>query len=355
MNRKAEVIAFYLPQFHQIPENNKWWGDGFTEWTNVIKSKPLYKNHYQPRVPGKLGYYDLLETTEIKSKQALLAKENGIAAFCYWHYWFGNGKMLLEKPLQDFVKSGKPDFPICLAWANESWSGIWHGAPHQLLMKQEYPGKEDYIKHFYHLIDAFADPRYFKAGHKNLFAIYKPYKIPDLTLFIDTWQNLALKNNLPPFYFLGISRYPSEELIKLGLDGFILSREYFTRRLKQRYFYHLLLNKVLNRPSRTIDYKIISQHFILSQKFDNPAYPVIINDWDNTPRVGKKGIIYKNSSPGLYKIQVQKAIQLLHDNNYKHKFIFARAWNEWAEGNYLEPDEKWGDGYLKVIKEEIFD
>ena len=353
MNKRAEVIAFYLPQFHQIPENDRWWGQGFTEWTNVKKSKPLFNDHYQPRIPGKLGYYDLIKESEIQQQQALLAQENGLAAFCYWHYWFGNDKKLLEKPLQNFINSAKPDFPLCLAWANESWSGIWHGVPDKILMRQEYPGIKDHENHFYYLLNAFADSRYYKVGGKNLFAIYKPYKIPDLAQFIDCWQNLAVKNNVPNFYFLGISRYPTPELIASGMDGFILSREYFSKQLKKRYFHQLMFNRLLGRPLRTIDYKTISRHFILNKKFSYPAYPVIINDWDSTPRLGDRGIIYRNATPQLYRIQVKKALNVLYKHNQEHKLLFARAWNEWAEGNYLEPDEKWGNAYLKVIKDEI--
>ncbi|MFW5760476.1 MAG: glycoside hydrolase family 99-like domain-containing protein [Cyclobacteriaceae bacterium] len=355
MKKKAEVIAFYLPQFHQIPENDEWWEEGFTEWTNVKKSKPYFKNHYQPRIPGELGYYDLIKDPEIQHKQGELAKNHGISAFCYWHYWFGHGKQLLEKPIQKVITSGKPDFPFCLTWANETWSGIWNGEPKKILIKQEYPGIKDYEKHFYHLIEVFADHRYYKVGGKNLFAIYTPYRVPQVKNFIDLWQNLAIKNGLPSFYFLGVSYMIDEKAIKNGFDGLILSREYFSKNLKKKYFLELLSNKITGKPLRTIHYQKISQHFLVDQKLNFPAYPVIINDWDNSARFGSSGIIYHGASPQLYKKQLEKALNILDEHQFSHRLIFARAWNEWAEGNYLEPDQKWGRAYLEVIRDTILE
>ena len=143
---KARAIAFYLPQFHPVPENNEWWGKGFTEWTNVVKARPLFKGHYQPHLPADLGFYDL-RLPEVREAQARLAKEHGIEGFCYWHYWFGNGKRILERPFNEVLLSNKPNFPFCLGWANESWTGIWHGNPGKVLVEQQYPGKQDYIEH----------------------------------------------------------------------------------------------------------------------------------------------------------------------------------------------------------------
>src|SRR5262249_41646184 len=152
------VIAFYLPQFHPIPENDAWWGPGFTEWTNVSLARPLFRGHYQPRVPGELGFYDL-RMPETRAAQAALARAHGIEAFCYWHYWFA-GKQLLERPFEEVLASHEPDFPFCLAWANESWTGIWHGAPHRMLVQQTYPGLADHEAHFRVWLRAFEDARY---------------------------------------------------------------------------------------------------------------------------------------------------------------------------------------------------
>ena len=196
----ARLIAFYLPQFHPIPENDLWWGAGFTEWTNVAKAKPLFQRHYQPRSPADLGYYDL-RVPEVRVAQAKLARDAGIEGFCYWHYWFA-GKRLLERPFNEVLNSGEPDYPFCLGWANESWSGIWHGAPNRILMEQTYPGTQDYERHFYAVLDAFQDARYIRVRNKPLFVIYRPLEIPKCSAFLEQWQTLASKNGLDGIHFV---------------------------------------------------------------------------------------------------------------------------------------------------------
>ena len=191
---KARVIALYLPQFHPIPENDKWWGKGFTEWNNVKKAVPLCKGHVQPRVPADLGYYDLRDP-EIREKQAQLAREAGIEGFCYYHYWFGEGRQLLERPFDEVLESGKPDFPFCLCWANHNWTNkSWKKsktmATGNMIMEMRY-SMEDHIKHFYHVLPAFKDHRYIKVDGKPLFAVWAPRDVPDCKAFIDKWQELA--------------------------------------------------------------------------------------------------------------------------------------------------------------------
>jgi hypothetical protein len=200
---KPRIIAFYLPQFHPIPENDEWWGKGFTEWTNVGKAKPLFPGHYQPRVPADLGYYDL-RVPEIREAQALMARDAGIEGFCYWHYWFGNGKQLLERPFNEVLQSGKPDFPFCLAWANEDWKGFDHGLTNRnMLIEQLYPGIDDYIEHFYSVLPAFKDKRYIRVNDKPLFMIYKPLVNHHVPIFIETWRRLAKENGVSDIYFVG--------------------------------------------------------------------------------------------------------------------------------------------------------
>ena len=208
-NIKARVIAFYLPQFHPIPENDKWWGKGFTEWTNVGKAKPLFKGHYQPRVPADLGYYDL-RMPEVREAQAEMAREAGIEGFCYWHYWFGNGKQLLERPFNEVLASGKPDFPFCLGWANETWTNkSWEAGTRQMklsvLMEQKY-SLEDYEKHFYSVLPAFRDSRYIQVDGMPLFLVFRPLEIPDGRVFINLWKELAVKNGLKGIHFVGIKQ-----------------------------------------------------------------------------------------------------------------------------------------------------
>ena len=231
---KAKVIAFYLPQFHPIPENDSWWGKGFTEWTSVGKAKRYYRGHYQPRVPADLGYYDL-RLPQIREEQAILAKEAGIAAFCYWHYWFGKGKELLEYPLKEVVRLQAPKFPFCLGWANHSWyNKSWNSDKQtiipKLLIEQTYPGKEDIVNHFNTMLPMFKDERYFKIHGRLLFLIYSPVDIPNFDQFKTIWNDLAVKNDLPGFYFIAnledLSLVKKEEIKKYDAISLCRLMEY---------------------------------------------------------------------------------------------------------------------------------
>ena len=209
MEKKARLIAFYLPQFHPIPENDKYWGKGFTEWTNVAKAKPLFVGHNQPNIPSSLGFYDL-RLQQVQIEQAELAKQVGIEGFCYWHYWFGNGQEVLEGPLDRVIKTKMPDFPFCIGWANHDWSTkTWEKNKHQdtIIFKQKYPGKDDFIDHFNRLLPAFKDPRYIKVDGKLLFLVFRPTEIEGLEMFLDIWNKMAIENGLKGFHFVG--HYPS--------------------------------------------------------------------------------------------------------------------------------------------------
>ena len=204
--KEPKIIAFYLPQYHPTPHNDEWWGKGFTEWTNVAKAKPLFGGHYQPKIPADLGFYDL-RLPEIREQQAELAREAGIDGFCYYEYWFGNGHEELELPFKEVLESGKPDFPFCLCWANESWyKKFWNndGAviDKKILAKQTYPGDEDIRNHFFARLNAFRDSRYMKYEGKLIYVIYKPLEHPEVKHFIQVWQQLAKENGLPEFYFI---------------------------------------------------------------------------------------------------------------------------------------------------------
>ena len=208
-NKKARIIAFYLPQYHKIPENDEWWGKGFTEWISVTQAKPLFKGHYQPKVPSTLGYYNLTNP-EVREKQAELARNAGIEGFCYWHYYFGNGKRLLETPFNQVLRSGKPNFPFCLGWANHTWEkGSWHlhnkSSDNVILMEQKYPSKEDYVHHFNIVLEAFRDQRYITVDGKPLFLVFAPLNIPNAREFVDLWQQLAKKSGLKGIHFVGRS------------------------------------------------------------------------------------------------------------------------------------------------------
>lgn len=189
-HKRARLIAFYLPQFHPIPENDRWWGPGFTEWTNVAKAKPLFPGHEQPRLPADLGFYDL-RVAETRIAQADMARECGVEGFCYWHYWFGNGRRILERPFQEVLDTGQPGLPFCLAWANQSWNGVWYGNPGAILLEQTYPGTEDERQHYLWASRAFHDHRYMRVDGKPIFVIFAPHDMPSTKSFIEHWRRVS--------------------------------------------------------------------------------------------------------------------------------------------------------------------
>lgn len=352
----AQIISFYLPQFHPIPENDEWWGKGFTEWTNVTKAKPLFKGHHQPHLPADLGFYDL-RIPEIRNAQAELAKDAGITGFCYWHYWFGNGKRLLEHPFNEVIKTGEPDFPFCLAWANETWSGIWMGSPDKVLIEQEYPGKEDFSNHFYHVLDALKDKRYIRIQNKLLFLIYRPHGFNSKE-FIDIWQNLASKEGLGRMYFVGVSDYDNPE--HYGFDGFVVNsplpviQRVLDKKMNQKHFFEMTKKKLnLIRDKPTMIYYKDFVNEIKDAPLKDGIFPVLLPNWDNTPRSGLNGYVVQESTPQLFREHFSKTYNSIKHRPVHDQIIFLKSWNEWAEGNYMEPDQEFGTQYLEALKEEI--
>jgi len=359
MKTKARVIAFYLPQYHPIPENDKWWGKGFTEWTNVGKAKALFKGHYQPRVPADLGYYDL-RVAETRKAQADMAREYGVEGFIYWHYWFGNGKRLIERPFNEVLASGEPDFPFCLAWANETWKGFAHGMTNRnVLIEQLYPGVEDYTAHFYEVLPALKDKRYITIDGKPMFMIYKPVGESEVKVFMDTWLKLASENGLSGIYFVGHcidSKFTVKDVLANGFDA-VNSTRLFNYTLNHRSFGQKVYNR-LNRIFRNVPlaypYKTVSKYFINPEedKIEN-VFPSIIPGWDHTARSGREGLVLTNSTPAYFERHVKEVVEIVKNKEQEHKIIFLKSWNEWAEGNYMEPDLRWGKKYLKSLKKLI--
>lgn len=352
MEKNFRAIALYLPQYHPIPENDQWWGKGFTEWTNVSKAKPLFKGHKQPHLPGELGFYDL-RVPEVREAQAELAKNHGIEGFCYWHYWFGNRKRLLERPFNEVLSSGKPDFPFCLGWANASWTGIWQAAPDRVLIEQTYPGENDYIDHFNSLLPAFMDKRYLSINGDRLFVVYQPEKLPDPIAFTQLWRKLAEKNGFG-FHFIGVAD-GSWNPKKYGFDCFVGNSPFgrLNKNKAQLYFRKFFQLLTQGNILNTYSYRELVD-LLNKDKLSNNEYPVIIPNWDNSPRCGKKGIIFNDSTPELFKQMTLNAIGKIQYRPYEQRIIFIKSWNEWAEGNYLEPDQWFGDKYLNVIKSLVF-
>jgi len=355
MLKNARVIAYYLPQFHPIPENNLWHGEGFTEWTNVKKAKPLFKGHYQPRIPADLGYYDLREP-EIRIRQAEIAEANGITGFCYWHYWFGHGKRLLETPFNEVLASGEPVFPFCLGWANETWRGVWHGVSKgKVLIEQQYPGEKDYIDHFNALLPAFRDARYLTINDKPIFVVYMPSQIPDFKTMRELWNELAQRNGLNGVYFVGHSVHSREvpDLLADGYDAVNLLRLYHIRDLKISTWADKLLNRLNNRYYNIFPYKEAMKFFTGPEDQLERCFPTLIPNWDHSPRSGNKAYILTKSTPELFGEHVRSTLNAIKDKTPEHQVVFVKSWNEWGEGNYLEPDTQFGRQYLEILKREV--
>jgi hypothetical protein len=351
------LIAYYLPQFHPTIENDKWWGKGFTEWTNVTKAKPLFKGHYQPKIPSELGFYDL-RYPEIKNLQAELAKEAGISAFCYWHYWMGNGTRLLNKPLDDLIQNSMPDFQFCLGWANHDWQKKdWSSdvsiLVKQTLIKQEYGGEIDYKLHFMDMLPTFKDKRYLKINEKLVFTIFKPDLIPDTEIFFKTWNKLAEEHNLKGFYFIGcaVKKDEVEKIVNLGYDLINLNLLYQVFDIKITKF-NMIKKYILNKfkiKLNVVEYSNAIKVFDDEINKDERIAPTIIPNWDHSPRSGRFGLIIKNATPKIFKKHVSQILNSI--KNKKNKIIFIKSWNEWGEGNYLEPDLRFGKKFIEALAE----
>lgn len=361
----ARLIAFYLPQFHPIVENDRWWGKGFTEWTNVASAKPLFPGHRQPHLPGDLGFYDL-RLPEVREAQANLARSYGIEGFCYWHYWLGDGQRLLERVFDEVLESGKPDFPFCLAWANHDWNRAWHGKSYEVLIQQKYPGEADHRNHFNFLLKAFRDPRYIRIDGKPVFVLFRPEELPRSKEVIAMWKSMAVEAGLTGLFIAGISEI-DVSLEKYGCDALIPGEPGIFCRLRsgkpaphpQSPSYGPL-DRFWNKLRCKIPFPKISSYkrqaklYLNLSPCDANTFPCVTPNWDNTPRSGTRGTLFPDATPELYRMVLRKAIGDVASRPREHRLVFIKSWNEWAEGNYLEPDQRFGHQFLQVTKEEIY-
>jgi lipopolysaccharide biosynthesis protein len=353
---RARIIAFYLPQFHPIPENDEWWGRGFTEWTNVTRARPLFRGHYQPQLPTDLGFYDL-RVPEVREAQAEMARTHGVEGFCYWHYWF-NGRRLLDRPMNELLATGKPDFPFCIGWANESWTRRWTGEEAEVLLQQTY-SQEDDLAHARWLAQAFADPRYIRVGGRPLFILYRAPALPDAKRTIETFRKECIRLGVGEPFIVGRDTHnPGKDMREWGCD--------ITESSSPN------LNVLPNafRPARIADWRrnlslgVVSGHLKVfdyetgcrMMEFARPAHPHIPGffvGWDNTPRRGDKAIILIRSTPAAFGRGLRVVLDSVAAKPREERLVFLNAWNEWAEGMYLEPGQLHGHGYLEALRAEL--
>ena len=358
MLNKIKPIAIYLPQFHPTPENDEWWGKGFTEWTNVAKATPRFEGHHQPQLPSDLGFYDL-RLEEARMAQEAMAKEYGIHGFCYYHYWF-NGKRLLHEPLDRKLQNPKEDFPFMLCWANETWSRRWLGEEKEILIEQTYSFEDD-LQHINYLIPIFKDKRYIKIYNRPVFVFYRPTFMPDIEKTLKIFRNECKKNGLEnPYLIASNSHSGHTDLKALGFDDILnfqpklssLNNAFVDDNSISKLKSNLLLG-VFSSKLKLFDYQNAKK--LMRSKYSYNYLPCSFVGWDNTARRGENGIIIKNQKVEVFIQDLQDEInQLLSQNrNEEENIFFINAWNEWAEGNHLEPDTKNSKKYLIALKELI--
>jgi hypothetical protein len=339
VSHKARLIAFYLPQFHPIPENDEWWGKGFTEWTNVARARPLFRGHYQPHLPADLGFYDL-RLPETRQAQVDLAREYGIHGFCYYHYWF-KGRRLLERPLTEVLASGKPDFPFCLCWANENWTRRWDGHEEEILVAQEYC-EEDDKEHIRWLVDAFRDERYIRVGGKPLFLVYRANDLPDPVRTASIWREEARRTRVGEIFLCRVESFAGER-DDPGEIGFDASVEFQPDWCQFGPTRHRGANEVY-------DYASVLERMLQKEPPGYTRFPCVMPSWDNAARRRSGATILHGSTPQLYQKWLTRALLTSEHSKETDGIVFVNAWNEWAEGNHLEPCQRWGRAYLEATR-----
>ena len=350
ISHRPRFLAFYLPQFHPIPENDAWWGRGFTEWTSVTRAKPRFRGHYQPRLPQDLGFYDL-RLSEVRHAQAELARSYGVDAFCYYHYWF-NGRQILERPFTEVLHSNSPSLPFCLCWANEDWTREWDGSSGHVLIRQEY-SEDDDERHAQSLLEAWADPRYVRIDGRPLFLVYRASKLPNPRRTTEIWREVAARAGISDLFLCRVESFPSEEgdPRRLGFDASVLFQprwSLITRSIRRQW---RALGRQLGvlrgdagRPRyNRMSYSTLVRSALALHAPPYPAFPGVAPGWDNSPRRRRQALIVQGATPNLYAEWLRGVCA-----NNDAGLVFITAWNEWAEGSYLEPDQRWGSGFLEA-------
>lgn len=357
--RSPRAIALYLPQFHPIPENDEWWGKGFTEWTNVAKARPRFRGHRQPHLPADLGFYDL-RVSDVQEAQAALARQYGIHGFCYYHYWF-NGRRLLERPVDQLLARRKPDFPFCLCWANENWSRTWDGEGRQMLMEQRYSPEDDRA-HFRELLRYLGDERYIRVHGKPLLIVYRALNLPDPAQTAQRWRDMAKAEGLGGLYLAYVEVTNSDKVWK-RVPGFDAAVEFapdwgvlpeplpmLGRHPVQRIAAKLGLGEGALGRDLVYSYDALAANMLAKPAVDYTRFPCVTPRWDNTARRRSGARIFKGSTPESYEAWLGQAIRQSNPPSAEEDLVFINAWNEWAEGAHLEPCADYKHAYLEATR-----
>lgn len=375
MNSVIQVkpIAMYFPQFHSIPENDSWWGKGFTDWENVRSGEPQFEGHYQPRIPAGNSYYDQ-SRKEVLRWQIDLAKQHGVFGFCHYHYWF-DGKQLLETPTNLMLDDKELDFPFCLSWANETWSRRWDGRDSHVLIQQTHPpSEESWKQHYDYLIRAWKDPRAIKVDGKPVFVIYRPQNIEKIDEMFSFWRSLAEKDGLPGLYFIFQKTYNLPSRSALNSFDAVFQFQPFEAVYSPKYNAASIRHSPLFRLIRSLperyqdilrslrakfvkeltfhEYDAVWERIVEIRSDDSlVTYPGAFVDWDNAARYKRRATVFRGATPEKFSFWFETLVKSMPQRELPENFIFINAWNEWSEGAYLEPDDRFGFRYLESIKE----
>jgi len=352
----TRLIALHLPQFHPTPENDAWWGAGFTEWTNVTRARPLYKGHNQPHLPADLGFYDL-RLPEARQAQADLARSYGIHGFCYYHYWF-NGRQVLNRPVDEIVSSREPDFPFCLCWANEDWSRAWDGRSKDILLGQVYT-EEDDLAHIRFLLPLMEDPRWIRVDGKPLFLVYRAGLLPDPRRTTDLWRTEARRSGIGELHLVKVESLPEEGLASPESLGFDSALEFQPRwsdlgpKRRNNAFWRRvnklgILDGWVWFRHNVHEYREFVERQLAAPQPGWDRIPCVVPMWDNTARRERGGIILDGSTPELFGHFLSETLRVKAKRDTATDLVFVNAWNEWGEGNHLEPCRRWGRSYLEA-------
>jgi lipopolysaccharide biosynthesis protein len=338
---RPRLIAFYLTQFHPVPENDAWWGKGFTEWTNVTKAKPLFDGHEQPHLPTDLGFYDL-RVRATRHEQIRMAKQYGIDGFCYHYYWF-SGTRLLNQPLDDMLADPDSDMPFCLCWANENWTRRWDAAEHEVLIAQRYLPQDD-INFIKGLIPVFSDSRYIRVDGAPFLIVYRPQHLPDAKKTVAIWRDYCRSVGIGEIHVCAALTHGNEDYAQFGFDSGV---EFPPHNLgcpnvaDQISFYEPFRGYV-------VDYQAIAESYLERKYAHRNVFRSVFPSWDNTPRTGNRGVIVLGGTPANYEFWLAESMRKARqDFPNQDRLVFVNAWNEWAEGCHLEPDRKHGHGFLE--------
>jgi lipopolysaccharide biosynthesis protein len=353
------ILAFYLPQYHPIPENDRAWGPGFTEWRNVARASPLFRGHEQPHLPGELGFYDL-RVPEVRAAQADLARSHGIDGFVYYHYWFG-GRRLLERPFDEVVASGEPDFPFCLCWANENWTRVWDGGERDILVEQCY-SVEDELAHIRALAPALADPRYVRVDGRAVLLVYRPTRLPEPKRLAETWRNEADRLGVGELYLCRVENFATErgDPAAIGFDAGVefqpdplVRPPLLFREPWRRAFNKFVRPGNPRRLNHFFDYGQMAGVALAKPRPDHPWHRCVMPGWDNSARRKRGAFVYLDSTPERYEQWLTGALAETMAAGSSQSLVFVNAWNEWAEGCHLEPDDRHGRAYLEATRRAV--